>query len=92
MHGGAGFLSTYMHTHTAHTRARVRNFFDSTACLFVLSHSCSQSSHMCARASQLSKELNVAFDDIIVEGAKSVIEDMEAVAAYLRSAIYPTTA
>jgi hypothetical protein len=47
---------------------------------------------MCARASQLSKELNVAFDDIIVEGAKSVIEDIEAVAAYLRSAIYPTTA
>ena len=41
---------------------------------------------------QLSKELNVAFDDIIVEGAKSVIEDMEAVAVYLRSVIYPTTA
>ncbi len=47
---------------------------------------------VCAYTLQLSKELNVAFDDIIVEGAKSVIEDMEAVAVYLRSVIYPTTA
>ena len=47
---------------------------------------------VCACVSQLSKELDVAFDDIIVEGINSVIEDMEAVAAYLRSVIYPTTA